>query len=115
MDLYELENHSKGNTTTQDTFQALQAVNTEKSTATPTNITAIVAYPNGMNCVLLTQSLSGTRYEITIKVGEATVSLVHARSPYVHRRALWDELTTLGINVGAWVVAGNFNVVTMVT
>ncbi|KAF9601521.1 hypothetical protein IFM89_020316 [Coptis chinensis] len=46
MDLYELENPSKGNTTTQDTFQALQAVNTEKSTATPTNITAIVAHPN---------------------------------------------------------------------
>ncbi|KAF9607897.1 hypothetical protein IFM89_003601 [Coptis chinensis] len=53
--------------------------------------------------------------KITIKVEEATVSLVHARSPYVHRRALWDELTTLGINVGAWVVASDFNVVTMAT
>ncbi|KAF9621066.1 hypothetical protein IFM89_016090 [Coptis chinensis] len=33
--------------------------------------------------------------------------------PPTRQRALWDELTTLGINVGPWVVVGNFNVVTM--
>ncbi|KAF9596825.1 hypothetical protein IFM89_013873 [Coptis chinensis] len=70
-----------------------------------------VFWRKGLNVSLLGLS----HQQITVKVGEATVSLVHARSPYVQRRALWDELNTLGINVGAWVVAGDFNIVTTAT
>ncbi|KAF9589386.1 hypothetical protein IFM89_023418 [Coptis chinensis] len=49
---------------------------------------------------------------ISIKTGDLLISLVHARSAYVQRRALWDELSQLGLNVEAWAVAGDFNVVT---
>ncbi|KAF9603950.1 hypothetical protein IFM89_039289 [Coptis chinensis] len=50
--------------------------------------------------------------QITIKTGDLLISLVHARSPYVQRRALWEELSQLGLNAEAWAVAGDFNVVT---
>ncbi|KAF9620426.1 hypothetical protein IFM89_012603 [Coptis chinensis] len=49
--------------------------------------------------------------QITIKTSDLLISLVHARSPYVQRRALWEELSQLSLNVEAWAVAGDFNVV----
>ncbi|KAF9605030.1 hypothetical protein IFM89_013196 [Coptis chinensis] len=38
--------------------------------------------------------------------------MVHASSSYVQRRVLWDELSHVGLSVEAWMIIGDFNIVT---
>ncbi|KAF9600727.1 hypothetical protein IFM89_011414 [Coptis chinensis] len=48
---------------------------------------------------------------ITVKSGNLFLSFVHANSAYGIRRALWSELSQLGLVVEPWAVVGDFNIV----
>ncbi|KAF9606441.1 hypothetical protein IFM89_025150 [Coptis chinensis] len=51
-------------------------------------------------------------HSLQLVVAAVTDPIASLKSAYVQRRALWDELSQLGLNVEAWAVAGDFNVVT---
>ncbi|KAF9599025.1 hypothetical protein IFM89_033370 [Coptis chinensis] len=51
-------------------------------------------------------------HSLQLVVAAVTDPVASLKSAYVQRRALWDELSQLGLNAEAWAVAGDFNVVT---
>ncbi|KAF9591846.1 hypothetical protein IFM89_008496 [Coptis chinensis] len=56
-----------------------------------------------------------SQQHITVKTGNLFLSSVHANSAYGIRRALWAELSQLGLAVEPWAVVGDFNIVSEIS